>query len=430
MDLSSNVFRRGAWLAGPLLLSAWLAVEAGRQALADLWAGSASPGDWERAARLEPGNAEHWARLGRYRQWDFTNGDLAQAADSYRRAVALNPTSPFHWMSLASAYEMQGDAARARQAFEQARRNYPISSEVAWNFGNFLVRAGEIEGALEQIRRALERSPSLVPLAVSVCWRAGVPAERIFAEVLPPRVASYLDTVDGLVAEGELDAALKVWERLERLPEPFDARRSFRLVDALIQSDRIADAARIWHFALRAGQPPAPADAPDLVWDGGFERAPLQAGFSWRWPQVAGVRFELADGEARSGARSLRITFEGTTNVDLAHPEQYVAVAPGTRYRFQAALKLDRVTTDRGVRFHLFDPRHPQALHLTTPELVGTHPWTVQQLDFTAPGATRLLVLQLRRAPSAKLDRNVRGRVWVDDVGLTPLVPGEGPEAR
>lgn len=396
--------------------------------LANTWARSSSPESWEAAAKLEPGNAEHWRRLGRFRQWDFENADLALAVQYYRRAVALNPASASYWMDLASAYEMQGDAAWAREAYERAKQDYPISSDVAWNYGNFLLRAGHNDAAFAEIHRALQQNAALVPLAVSVCWRAGAGLDRILHDVLPARSSSYLEAIDFFVAEQQLEPALRVWERLETVREPLELRRVLHFLEVLLQQDRVTEAMRVWRHALEASRWPDGRAGNSLVWDGGFEQDFLNGGFGWRRMDVAGARIELDADEAHSGARSLRMRFDGSANVDLAAPQQFVAVEPRTRYRFSAWLKLEGISTDSGVSFRILDPRNPQAVNVLTQNRTDTQPWTQQEAEFTTGRETRLLLITPRRAPSAKLDNKIGGTAWVDDVSLTPA--GPAPERQ
>src|ERR1700722_7143208 len=102
---------RWAAFAAIVLVSVALTVSAARDAVADQWAQSSSPALWLRAAKLEPANAENWYRLGRYRQFDFENGDVPLAISYYERATAVDPGSASYWMDLGSAYEMTGNVA-------------------------------------------------------------------------------------------------------------------------------------------------------------------------------------------------------------------------------------------------------------------------------------------------------------------------------
>ncbi len=428
MEANSPLRRGGRWVfAGMVFLAAGvLSVGASRVWLADIRGASAVPEDWERAAELEPGNAAHWTRLGKFRQWDFEHADLAQAVRDFERAVEASPSSPFLRLDLASAYEMQGDAERAGRTFEEAKRLYPVSSEVAWKYGNFLLRSGRREEAYGEIRRALVADSSLVPLAVSVCWRAGAGPDQIVRQILPARAAGYLDAIHFFLAEGEVEAALRVWAHLVALGEPFELKRASLLLETLLQQRRISDAKRVWEEALAAaqGQPDGRARN-SVVWDGGFEQEFLNFGFGWRVQRMAGADLVIDDSLSHAGARSLRITFDGTANLDFQIPRQFVLVEAGKRYRFAAWVRLDGVTTDSGVRFRIFDVEHP-ALQVFTDNLVGTLPWTPQQASFTAGPETRLVAIAVRRIPSIKLDNKIAGTVWVDEVSFAPVADAGG----
>jgi tetratricopeptide (TPR) repeat protein len=424
--LSSQAGGAARWtfLLLALVLALVLILEAGRFGAAGFYAQSSDPADWERAAALEPGNALHWQRLGRYRQWDFQNADLKRAITYYERAAQLNADSPFHWLDLAGAYEMAGDPARARQAFEKAKARHPISGEVAWNFGNFLLRTGDVAGALPEIRRAVSVDPALAPSAISVCWRGGIDVDRIFAEVVPASAQTFLDAVDFFLGQQELAAALKAWEPLAKLNEPLDPKRAFPLMDELMRRGQAADARRVWQQALAAAGRQPPAAASDaLVWDGGFEEDLANGGLGWRWLEIPGAAFTFDAVRPRSGTRCLQITFDGRANLDFQHLLQYVVVEPGTRYRFRAWLRLDGISTDSGLFFRVYDHPGGAAVNVSTPDLVGTLPWMEVEQEFTTGPETRLLVVALRRAPSRKLDNKLRGSISVDDVVLEPAAP-------
>src|ERR1700686_2616844 len=133
---------RWAVFAAILLVSVALTVSAARYAVADQWAQSSNPTLWLRAAKLEPSNAENWYRLARYRQFDFENADLPLAISYYERATAVDPGSSSYWMDLGSAYEMTGNVTGADLAFRNAQKQYPVSAQADWAYGNFLLRQG------------------------------------------------------------------------------------------------------------------------------------------------------------------------------------------------------------------------------------------------------------------------------------------------
>lgn len=72
----------------------------------------------QRAARLDPGNADYRNHLGRY--YALVARDPAAAIEPYRAAVQLNPHSARYWFDLASAYQVLGDTSNQTWALEHA----------------------------------------------------------------------------------------------------------------------------------------------------------------------------------------------------------------------------------------------------------------------------------------------------------------------
>jgi len=415
----ANPTWRWVFLISMVLAATTLALLGAKNALAEHWAQSAQPEDWLRAARWEPGNADHWYRLGRYRQVDFEHADLPLAVSYYRRALAIDPRSAPYWMDLASAYEMQGDFAQARQAFEGAKTAYPISSEVAWRYGNFLLRQDHLPEAFTEIRRSVAADPKLAGPAISRCLRASGDMQRILDQILPAQVDVYAEALSFLVVEREMDAAVGIWEGLVKLRPSFEMRRALPLLDRLIEQDRIEQAKHVWQQALAlSGWSSSGTPGASLVWDGGFERDFVNGGFGWRQLPIPGAPLEFDTAIAHSGARSLRVTFDGSTNIDFAHLRQFVPVEPQTHYRLAAYLRTHEISTNSGLRFWVVDPRRERDLSAFTPNMVDSHPWTLQQMEFTTGPETRMVEIVLRRLPSQKFDNKIRGTVWVDDVSL------------
>jgi len=123
---SSNSGRRWTAAAIAIMAALWFCYAGSKHALGSHFAASSNSQDWERAARIEPDNAEIWYRLGRFRQLDFDNADLPLAISYYRRAIQLNPRSPYYKLDLASTLEMAGDNSEADSNFRAAQAAYPI----------------------------------------------------------------------------------------------------------------------------------------------------------------------------------------------------------------------------------------------------------------------------------------------------------------
>lgn len=404
-----------------LSLAGFLAFFAGRMWLAEHWGSSSEPHAWERAARLEPGNAWYWEQRGRYEQLDLMSEHPEQAAFYLERAAAVNPRSERVWLELASDYEEGGDVTRATRAYQMAKAAYPISSEVASRYGRFLLRQGEFPSAFVELRRVIEVDPSLAAGAISDCWKTDPNTEDILNDVLPPKADFYDTAINLFIEQQQIDAALAVWKRLLKLKHPLSIAEAIPLVNALIDQNRAADAEEAWRQALHAANwPEGSSRRPSLIFNGGFEDQPAGGGFDWREKKTSGVSYTLDRTVFHSGFQSMRVDFDGSGNLDFSGLQQYVAVNRGQTYYFEAYLRTEGITTDSGISFLIDDPFHSGKIQVSTISMTGDNPWTLVSTEVKASTETDFLTITLKRIPSWKFDNKLRGTVWVDDVSLTP----------
>jgi Tetratricopeptide repeat len=420
---------RWSFFVGILLIAGSLAFVAGKVWLAAHWGASWDPDRLLRAANLEPTDADYWYRLGLYGKWNFEHRDLRRDIGYYERATEANPRSDIYWMDLADAYEAVGQTARAQEAFKRAQSAHPISSDVAWRYGNFLLRREDYSEAFAQIRRALVTDPNLTVEAVSECSKASNDLPRILTEVLPNQNGYYLIALDYFLTQHQTDAALTVWHQLLGLKQTAKMAQAVPLINELIREERVEDALGVWRQALGATSwPKDEGGNSSLVFNGGFEHDLLNGAFDWREDPVSGAAFSSDGDVVHAGGRALRITFDGSANLDFQNLWQFSPVEPRHRYHFAAYLRLEGISTESGIRFAIYDAFHPAVLQILSPDLVGSHPWSLVETDFVTGPETHLLTIALRRVPSSKFDNKLRGTVWVDDVSLV-AVPGDPKES-
>lgn len=375
----------------------------------------------ERGARLVPGNAEAWDRLGRFRQWNFADPDPAAAVRDYERAVHDLPVSPYYWMDLATAYEQTGHVDEAEAAFQRAKTDYPVSGEVAWQYGNFLLRENQIENGLNEVHRAVVADPLLIPLAISRVWVTTHDVNVLLDHLLPANPRAYFEALDFFQSANDPDASLAVWNGLLRLNQPFALRDTFPLLDELIAAGRADDAKKVWLEAIRAcGVPYDPQLDSSVIWNGRFTQPFANGGLGWRWSAPVGVAINFDDPRAAAPARSVRLDFGGGNNTDLEAPYQYVPVQSNSKYQFRGYLKTEAVTTESGIRFAISDPNHPGTVEVRTENLTGTHRWTEVEAEVVTGPQTHFLVVRLYRPPSRLFDNKLSGTAWMADVSLVP----------
>src|SRR5258706_4714676 len=163
----SNSPHPGILVVAAFALAITLSYSSIRNARAVHFAGLQTFEGIEHAAHLEPDNARNWYLLGRYCQYNLENPDARRAIRSYVSALSLNPASSEIWLDLASAYESEANLVAARDAFLHAKMAYPLSAEVSWRYGNFLLRQEELESALSAMPRSVQVYPKRAAEAFS-----------------------------------------------------------------------------------------------------------------------------------------------------------------------------------------------------------------------------------------------------------------------
>jgi tetratricopeptide (TPR) repeat protein len=414
-----------------LAIAVLICVQAGKNWLANVRINAESLVQVERGAALEPGNGDGWDFLGRLREWDIENPDPSGAIADYREAVDRNPLSAHYWMDLASAYEATGDASHAREAFEQAKAVYPTSAEVAWNYGNFLLRQQQSEIGDAEIRRAVQTDPKLLPQAIQLAWRSNRDVNQLLDEVLPANVDAYFQALEFFTSRNEAESALPIWQRLVALGKPLPLSRSFPFLDELIREDQGDDVRRVWREALSAaGMPNNDPANHSLIWNGDFTQDFKNGGLDWRWNSPIGTAIDFDSAPSSASGRSVRVEFNGGTNLDLLQPFEYVPVEPNRTYHFHAYLRTEGITTESGVRFLIIDPHHGGRVDVLTENLTGSHPWTPVDADVTTWAGTHILIVGLRRIPSRLFEGRLGGTVWIADLSLVPSDSAAEPSPK
>jgi|SRR2546430_1363738 len=421
LRLSSNA-QRAVFVAASFAVALFLSYFSIRNALASHYADLQTAEAYERAVRVEPANPRNWYLLGRYWQYNLEDPDALRAIRSYLSALSLNPGSSDTWLDLASAYESEANPVAARDAFQHAKKVYPLSAEVSWRYGNFLLRQGELESAFSEMRQAGEADAKRAAEAFSRSLGAGASVETILDRVLPPSSEAYVDVIWDQTTDGHTENALKVWDRLVAVHPQVPLRDVFPLISSLRNSKQIPEARRVWDQAVVvAGMADLGGPPGSVLWDGGFESGVTGGGYSWLLPEgLRNVQISIDGQERHSGKHSLRLTFDGksiVTSTDICH---YVPVSPSTSYRFSAWVRTRAVTTDQGIRFQLRSRGTEDSSVAETPELHGSEPWTRIEIPWSSGKDVQEVQVCLFRSLSDQLENKIKGTIWVDDVALVP----------
>lgn len=394
-----------------------------RNAFAAHYLGRDTRDGYERAVRLEPHNSRNWYLLGRSYLYDLEQPDPVKAVSALRKSVELDPYSAEAMLDLAIAYDSEGDASDARAALISAQRVYPLSADVAWSFGNFLLRQGEQDAAFTQLHKALELDPKRGAEAFSRAAQVQPDPNIVLDKVVPPSPGAYLPILRNLSSSGDLETAQLVWNRLIGLHQKVPPRDLVPFFDALIHERRPADAQQLWPQAVAIMESAPPADvAGSLLWDGSFESGFSGGGFSWQFtPVKPTVQISFDRAEKHSGEQSLRILFNGRENINFEDACHQFVPEPGQPYLLTGWVKTQSLTSSEGVRLQIAAFTSTGVVGAQSNEIHGTQPWTQLSLPWTAPQDSGFGKVCVRRKMSDMPGSDIQGAAWLDDVTMIPV---------
>lgn len=386
-------------LAGRELLGSWLG---GRPKLKSL----------ERAAWLDPGNAEYRDHLGRY--YDLVVRDPATAVRYYKAAVQLNPHSARYWFDLAGTYQVLGDTPSQTAALEQAIHADGMTPDVAWEAANLYLVQGENEKALREFSVVLANDTSLAATAIQYCWRINPDVDSLLRDVVPHTADAYVAFLTLLEAKQEARGTFKVWDALMQAHQHFEVHNAFDYVRFLVQHKEVDQAVLVWEQAAeRFGLTSYLPSSTNSIVNGSFGLDVLNGGFDWQYGKQSGVTLMLDPSDFHSGRRSMLIAFDGP-GINDAGIYQLVAVQPNTTYDFSAYYKSEELEGAGGPHLMVQD-MYDLAVYYDSDEMKEQGYWKSVDGEFTTSPDCKLVVVHVKRLPEGS---PIRGKLWIDDLHL------------
>jgi tetratricopeptide (TPR) repeat protein len=414
----AKVFARVVFLLAALVYLAEVMVHGFAAWLLD----SRQPRQVELAAKLDPGNPAVWTARGDYLLFSERGLQPEKAVEAYLRAAALNPLDVRNWNGLAEAYFQLHEPRKMEAALRAAVFASPHSPTAAWRLANFLLLTERTAEAFPYLRVVAQSSRRLRPAVFDMAWKATEDPGLVFNQVVPRDAECLGDYLRFLMARRKLGEGEPVWAAL-RAPGSVEAQQSgSEYAGALAAAGQGEAAGRIWGQVLADSRREAARRAGNFVNNGDFELDMPNAGLDWRFQQQPGYEISIDNLVAQQGTRSLRITFDGSANLEFGGVWQLAPLRPNRQYRFRAYMKLENVTTDQGIVFCISPVAAPRAEQFLacTENRVGTEPWMPRQLDFRTGPGTSVVLVQARRRQSQRLDNLVRGKIWIDDAVIEP----------
>jgi hypothetical protein len=292
----------------------------------------------------------------------------------------------------------------------------PTAPDVAWEAANFFLVDGNIDRALREFHVVIENDTALVNAALNACWRARPDPDALLRDVVPARPDSLISFLTILTSQRETEGAIKTWERLAQLHEKFQNRYLYAYVRYLIEVHRPDAAMSAWEQSADVLGLSAYLPTDDnLVVNGNFSLDILNGGFDWTYVDRPEVSKVLDPSDFHQGHRSLFLNFEGPP-INDAGIQQLIPVRGATTYDFSAYYKSADFEGAGGPQIVLRDAYTGAPLFASDP-LNDAGFWKEVHSKFTTPNSTTLLLLAIERFPAGS---PIRGKLWLDDFGLSP----------
>jgi O-antigen ligase len=339
--------------------------------------------------------------------------DLPQA--DLLEALRRHPANPRRWSDLGEAMVASKQLEKAQLFFSNALALGPNRPDILSRTVDFYHRVGKDSLALEQTSRALAKTGDLDRYLFAWFKAEKIPLNEILSQGLPPDARVFRNYLRYMLNSKNSQAAEQVWSAT--LAHGYaDDKLAREYVNFMASQNLFEPAARAW--AAYLGDRRNGYLESNWLFNGDFE-SEVHPDFSLDWTAWGGGGVEVArDAEVRhSGAYSLRMRFEGKQNLTDAHVGQRAFVTPG-RYRFEAYLKSQELTTDQGISLQIFDATGASHLNVKTEPLLGTHGWTKVDLNVCVPPPTKWIQVRVVRQPSLKFDNLIKGTLWLDSVNL------------
>ena len=402
----------------------------GKVYLADVIGHRISVQDLTLASRLDPGNSDYHLGLGRLYEYNVSDIDPTRAIAELDQAAQLSPLDSQAWLDLGAAEEVTGDIKQATASLRRADYLAPDLSGSQWAIANFFLLHGDVDEAMSHFKKVLAGTQQFNQPIFDTAWKAVGDGDKILAVLIPNNLETETRYLWYLLGKNKLPEAESAWRRLAADHYDFDPTLAGSYINALMAAGLGDQAYQAWTEMQKRHLISESPEAGNLLSNGDFEAESKYFGFGWHINPVSGVYTALDTSVFHSGGHSLLISFSGQSNPFYQGVTQWVKVTPGVAYQAQAYMKTEGITTDSGPRLWVFDPWKQAALSKFSEQLLGTNEgWTLLTVDFT-PRDTDFVTVAIARVPSQKLDNQIAGKVWVDDVSVRPAGEAAPSAAR
>lgn len=356
--------------------------------------------------------------------WEAAHEDLLsqdgrlrdRGLHAFSELLRRSPGSPYAWCDFGDALLEAGDIDNARRCFRRAAELGPNVPPVLLRIVNFHCRVLDTPRALVVSRTLLSISNEYDDILFSLFTRLNISVYTVLADGIGSNPRAINAFMNNMLQNSRYSDARSAWRWLGQ-GSAIEQGAALRYVSTMWQAGHRDESATAW--GQRFGLADGGYRRSNFIYNSSFERDSSRSLFDWLLSNEPFADVSIDDTVAFSGARSLRLQFDGSVNPDYVGPRQVVWTVPG-KYRFRARLRTESLSSDQGVRFQILDAERPGSVVAETDQVLGDAEWREIGTGLVVGPHLRALEVRLVRRRSWKFDNLLAGTVWIDSVELSP----------
>lgn len=349
----------------------------------------------------------------------FTEQGLNNAVANLEEAVRHAPADYRYWLELGRAYEQTENYEKAEKALFRAVEIAPNYSNVHWHLGNFYLRRGDEPKAFAALRKSAETSAVYREQVFSVVWDYFEKDKQKLEQLTGDKPDMRAGLAKFYAARELPEDSLRIWNTLTEAEKARNQDIARLIAQALYDKRFYRSSVE---FIRQLGiEPQAQAET---MQNGGFE-SPItadakEAYFGWKITKKEKIEINPDPMKKKEGNKSLRLSFNGFSGIEIKNVLQIVPVEANKKYRLSFWVKTEDLKSAGTPWFEILNANDEKIITTTAPFPTGTQDWTQSSTEFTMPATAQAVAIRLDRVYCGDACPII-GTVWVDDFKLEKI---------
>lgn len=347
---------------------------------------------------------------------NFAPDSLKNSTADFENAVRFAPEDYRYWIELARNYEQLEEYDKAENIFRHTVEIAPEYSNVHWQFGNYYLRRGKEAEAFAELRKSAGNSSVYSDQIFSIVWEYYDKDKAKLDQLAGEKGDIRASLARFYAAKGESEDSLRIWNTISEEDKKRNEKTA-RIITQSLYERRFYRAANA--FTRQLGLEP---DAQiGTIENGGFEEPIAPNGsdtyFGWQIGKKEKMEINTDPIKKKEGGKSLRVSFNGFTGVELKNVGQTVAVESNKKYRLSFWLKTDNLKSAGNPTLEIINANDQKIITTSAAFAGGTSDWTQMKIEFTTPPTAEAVAVRFDRAYCGDACPIV-GTFWVDEFKL------------